>query len=68
MGQNSEMSEVIWSQGNRRVSKAEVKEILLIDGAVVSLYIGLLKYLAGSMVLRAVGRVALAGRIERQQS
>lgn len=50
------------------MSKAEVKEVLLIDGAVVSLYIGLLKYLAGNMALRDMGRVAFAGRIERKQS
>lgn len=50
------------------MSKAEVKEIVLRDGAVVSLYIGLLKYLPGNMSLRHGGRVAAGGRIERKQS
>lgn len=52
-----QMSDETWSEGDS-----------ITDGAVVSLYIGLLKYLAGNMALRHVGRVAPGGRIERKQS
>jgi len=67
LGQNSDVPEVIWSQRSRRVSKGEVRKIVLINGAVVSLHVGLLKYLGGNMALRHVGRVAPGERSERKQ-
>lgn len=49
------------------MSKAAVKEVVLIGGTVVSLYTGLLKFLVGNVALRHVSRVAPGGRTERKQ-